>query len=240
MIEFTGTDLQIIVNRKRGVQFHHQLEQVFEKYGFPLTTNQVEQLALYNVELRRWNQHINLTTIYEDADVIDKHFLDSVSVLDYCSINEGDKLIDIGTGAGFPGIVLKIYIPNIRLTLVEASHKKVAFLKYLISQLGMDSSIQVLTERAEICAETDTYRQVYDWVMTRYVASLAKSAKYCLPLLNETGRWVAYKSNEKDIEIQESEFALKEHSGKIEDIHDSRIALLNRSFIIIRRLDNRI
>lgn len=222
------------------MQFHHQLEQVFDNYGFPLTTNQVEQLVLYSVELRRWNQHINLTTINENTDVIYKHFLDSVSVLEYCKIKEGDKLIDIGTGAGFPGVVLKIYIPHIRLTLVEASHKKVAFLKYLTSQLGMDSSIQVLSERAEICAETDRYRHAYDWVMTRYVASLAKSAKYCLPLLNETGRWVAYKSNEKDIEIQESESALKEHSGKIEGIHDSRIALLNRSYIIISRLDNRI
>ena len=220
--------------------FHHQLEQVFDNYGFPLTEKQIEQLVLYSVELRRWNHHINLTAINEDVDVIYKHFLDSVSVLEHCTIAEEHNLIDIGTGAGFPGVVLKIYIPNIRLTLVEASHKKIAFLKYLISRLGLDSSIRVLQERAEICAETDTYRNAYDWVMTRYVASLAKSAKYCLPLLNETGRWVAYKSNEKDIEIQESEFALKEHSGKIEDIHDSRIARLNRSYIIIRRLDNEI
>ena len=220
--------------------FHHQLEQVFDNYGFPLTEKQIEQLVLYSVELRRWNHHINLTAINEDVDVIYKHFLDSVSVLEHCTIAEEHNLIDIGTGAGFPGVVLKIYIPNIRLTLVEVSHKKIAFLKYLISRLGLDSSIRVLQERAEICAETDTYRNAYDWVMTRYVASLAKSAKYCLPLLNETGRWVAYKSNEKDIEIQESEFALKEHSGKIEDIHDSRIARLNRSYIIIRRLDNEI
>ncbi|MCG9127392.1 16S rRNA (guanine(527)-N(7))-methyltransferase RsmG [Candidatus Poribacteria bacterium] len=222
------------------MQIHQKLEQVFDNHGFPLTSKQIEQLVLYSVELRQWNHHINLTAINEDTDVIYKHFLDSVSVLEHCSVKEGHKLVDIGTGAGFPGIVLKIYIPNIQLTLVEASYKKVAFLKYLTSQLGIDSSIQVVAERAEICAETDTYKNAYDWVMTRYVASLAKSVRYCLPLLNETGRWVAYKSKEKDVEIQESESALKEHFGKIESIHDSRIALLNRSYIIIRRLDNRI
>lgn len=217
--------------------FHHQLKQVFHDYGFPLTSFQIEQFTKYRVELKRWNTHINLTTVRDDTAVIYKHFLDSVSVLEHCPIEDGHHVIDIGTGAGFPGLVLKIYIPNIQLTLIEASHKKVAFLKYVISQLGWDSSIRVLAERAEICAESDDYTNAYDWVLTRYVTSLTKSATYCLPFLKATGRWIAYKSNNKDVEIQQSRTALQELDGIIESIHDSRIARLNRSYVVIRRLD---
>ena len=157
-------------------KFRHQLEAEFNRYGFFLTPEQTEQLTVYRSELKRWNTHINLTALQDDVEIIQKHFLDSVSVLEHCAIEGGNTVIDIGTGAGFPGVVLKIYIPNIRLTLVEASHKKVAFLKYLISQLGLDSSIQVIAKRAETCAESDQFVNAYDWVLTRYVASLAKSA----------------------------------------------------------------
>jgi 16S rRNA (guanine527-N7)-methyltransferase len=221
-------------------QFNHQLEAEFNRYEFPLTPEQTEQLTVYRSELKRWNTHINLTALRDDAEIIQKHFLDSISVLEHCAIEGEQTVIDIGTGAGFPGVVLKIYIPNIRLTLVEASQKKVAFLKYLISQLGLDSSIQVLAERAEICAESDTFVNVYDWVLTRYVASLVKSATYCLPLLNATGRWIAYKSSEKDVEIRQSRDALQELGGEIEGMYNSRVAQLNRCYIVVRRVDSRI
>ena len=216
-------------------EFRHELEEVFNINGFPLTAKQIEQLTLFRSELERWNSHINLTALQDDAEIIQKHFLDSVSVLEHFAIKDGQTVIDIGTGAGFPGVVLKIYIPNIRLTLVEASHKKVAFLKYLISQLGLDSSIQVLAKRAEICAESDQFVNAYDWVLTRYVAALAKSAAYCLPLLNATGRWVAYKSSEKDVEIYESKKVLQQLGGEIIGVHNSRIAQLNRCYIVVCR-----
>lgn len=219
-------------------QFCHQLEEVFNSNGFPLTPMQIEQLAVYRSELERWNTHINLTALRDDAEIIHKHFLDSVSVLEHCAIEDGHTVIDIGTGAGFPGIVLKIYIPNVHLTLVEASQKKVAFLKYLISQLGLDSSIQVLAERAEIYAESDVFVNTYDWVLTRYVASLVKSAAYCLPLLNATGKWIAYKSSEKDVEIRQSKDVLKELGGEIEGVYNSRVAQLNRCYIVVRRIDD--
>ena len=215
-------------------QFRHQLEEVFNSNGFPLTAEQIEQLTVFRSELKRWNSHINLTALRTDTEIIHKHFLDSVSVLEHFAIKDGQTVIDIGTGAGFPGVVLKIYIPNIRLTLVEASHKKVAFLKYLISQLGLDSSIQVLAKRAEICAKSDQFVNAYDWVLTRYVASLAKSAAYCLPLLNATGKWIAYKSNEKDIEIHESKKVLQQLGGRIEGVHNSRIAQINRCYVVVR------
>ncbi|MYF99495.1 16S rRNA (guanine(527)-N(7))-methyltransferase RsmG [Candidatus Poribacteria bacterium] len=217
--------------------FRHQLEEVFNRYGFPLTTEQSEQLTIYRTELKRWNARINLTALHDDTEVIYKHFLDSVSVLEHFSIAEGQTVIDVGTGAGFPGVVLKIYVPNICLTLVEASYKKVAFLKYLISQMGLDSSIQVFAERAEICAESDEFVNAYDWVLTRYVASLEKSAKYCLPMLNTTGRWIAYKSGEIDTEINQCKESIHEFGAVVAGVYTSRITQLNRTYIVVSRVN---
>ena len=185
-------------------QFQYQLDEAFNKHGFPLTSEQIEQLTIYRRELKRWNTRINLTALHDDSEVIYKHFLDSISIFEHFTIATKQEVIDIGTGAGFPGIVIKIYNPSISLTLVEVSQKKVAFLNYLITQLNFDTSIQVVAKRAEICAETDDFINVYDWVLTRFVASLDKSAHYCLPLLNATGKWIAYKSTEYNTEISHS------------------------------------
>lgn len=220
-------------------QFGDQLQTEFSRYGFKLTSKQIEQLAMYRNELLRWNKHINLTALHDDTEIIHKHFLDSVSVLEHCFIEDGHTVIDIGTGAGFPGVALKIYIPNIRLTLVETSQKKGAFLRYLISQLGFDSAVQIHTIRAEIYAENQQNKNTYDWVVTRYVASLGKSVEYCLPLLNGTGRWIAYKSNQTDIEIHENKKTIKKYGGEIEAIHNSSITSLNRCYVVVRRLDGK-
>ena len=219
------------------MQFRYQLVEEFNRYGFPLTTEQSEQLTMYRTELKRWNARINLTALHDDVEVIYRHFLDSVSVLEHFAIAEGQTVIDVGTGAGFPGIVLKIYVPSICLTLVEASQKKVAFLKYLITQLGLDSSIQVIAKRAEICAETDEFVNAYDWVLTRYVASLKKSATYCLPMLNTTGRWIAYKSGETDIEINQCREVVQELGAIVEGVHTSRITQLNRTYVVVSRVN---
>ena len=218
-------------------QFQYQLKADFDRYGFPLTPQQIAQLTRYFSELKRWNAHINLTALRDEAEVRHKHFLDSVSVLEHVNIEAEQTVIDVGTGAGFPGIVLKIYIPDIRLTLVEASRKKVAFLKYVISQLGLDGSVQVLDIRAEACATAAEFVNAYDWVLTRYVAALSESAAYCLPLLKTTGRWIAYKSGENAAEIRHSEKRLHELGGKIDAVHASRIAQLNRTYVVIRRVD---
>lgn len=218
-----------------NTQFQHQLNETFNRNGFPLTSEQIEQLTIYRTELKRWNTHINLTALHDDTEVINKHFLDSISILEHFTITDDQVVIDIGTGAGFPGIVIKIYIPSIRLTLIEVSQKKVAFLKYLIARLNLDTSIQVIAKRAEICAETDEFINAYDWVLTRYVASLDKSARYCVPLLNATGRWIAYKSTEYNTEICHSKKVLNELGAKIQNIHTSRIAKLNRSYVVVRR-----
>ncbi len=227
-----------LLQKNMETQFQHQLKADFDRYGFPLTPQQVEQLTRYFSALKRWNAHINLTALRNEAEVRYKHFLDSVSVLEHVNMKGGQTVVDIGTGAGFPGIVLKIYIPDIRLTLVEASHKKAAFLKYVIYQLGLAGSVEVLDVRAETCAEAAEFVNTYDWVLTRYVASLAESAAYCLPLLKTTGRWIAYKSGQNAAEIRQSEKRIHQLGGKIDVVHVSRIPELNRTYVVISRVDS--
>lgn len=199
---------------------------------------------------------MNLTAIRDENEIVHKHFLDSLSVLEHITLKKGDTVIDIGTGAGFPGIVLKIYVPEIRLTLVEASKKKGSFLKFLIPQLNLDQElvyrhfdkgtsswsnqevkVKVLTERAEICAGDPDHVSAYDWVFTRYVATIRDSAVYCLPFLKPTGRWVAYKSGREiiDTEIDNASAYLSALGGSIETV--STNPKLNRSYVVVRRVN---
>ena len=247
------------------------LKETFNQYGFPLTRHQAAQFEQYRDALLRWNEQINLTAITDKVEVIHKHFLDSLGVLEHIALKDGDTVMDIGTGAGFPGIVLKIYVPDIRLTLVEASKKKGSFLTFLIAKLNLDqergtknatptsmlkarvpgssdihvkgarswsnqkASVKVLTERAEVCARDPNRTGVYDWVFTRYVATIRDSAAYCMPFLKPTGKWVAYKSGKEiiDREIKESATALNALGGRIETVFTT--PKFNRSYVVIKK-----
>lgn len=220
------------------LNYKQHLKETFNRYGFPLTTHQVAQFTRYRDELLRWNTCINLTAITDDNEIIHKHFLDSLSVLECITLKNGDSVIDVGTGAGFPGVVLKIYIPGIRLTLVEASKKKASFLRFIVPQLQLHQAknVSILAERAEDCAQQPAHVGVYDWVFTRYVATIADSADYCLPLLKQNGKWIAYKSGEETIEteIDESTPRLNTLGGTVETILVN--AKFNRSYIVVRRI----
>ncbi len=225
-------------------QFRAELEQILLQYGFPLEPVQLNQFVIYWRELKRWNSRMNLTSIRGDQEIIVKHFLDSLSVLQCFDINPGDSVIDIGTGAGFPGLPIKIYIPDIKLVLVEPSLKKASFLRFLISQLSRNRQTEtsgswetprIIAQRAEECATNSPHITAYDWVLTRYVASLEVSVAYCLPLLKSNGTWVAYKSPDMQREIQQATPKLQSLGGRDPSIVSSPIPKLNRTYVAIRR-----
>ena len=222
--------------------YQQDLKETFSHYGFPLTSHQIAQFNLYRTELLRWNEHINLTAITDNDEIVHKHFLDSLSVLEHISMKNGDSVIDIGTGAGFPGIVLKIYMPDIELTLVESSKKKISFLKFLVPQLNLHQrvNVEILAERAEVCAQQQKHIGAYDWVFTRYVAAIQDSAAYCIPLLKPTGKWVAYKSGKErvDTEIDESSVCLRALGGTVETVFKN--PKFNRSYVVMHRVGPRI
>lgn len=215
------------------------LNETFNRYGFPLTAHQAAQYQQYRDELLQWNRHFNLTAITDKVEITHKHFLDSLSVLEHITLKSGDTVIDIGTGAGFPGLVLKIYVPDIRLTLVEASKKKGSFLRFLSAKLNLHqkADVEVLTERAENCVQNPNHTGAYDWVFTRYVATLRDSAAYCMPFLKPTGKWVAYKSRKEiiDREINESATKLNALGGGVETVFTT--PKLNRSYVVIHRVN---
>lgn len=233
-------------------EFRHHLKQTLFQHGFPLTDLQIDQFVVYWAELKRWNSRINLTSIRDDQEIIVKHFLDSLGVLHDFSIKPGDSVIDIGTGAGCPGIPIKICIPDIQLVLVESSLKKVSFLRFLVSQLNprvvksnSDLSMSlvrpwtevcVIAQRAEECARQVQHTYAYDWVLTRYIASLEDSVAYCIPLLKPNGTWIAYKSCRVQFEIQAATPQLQSLGGKVESITHSHIAEPDRTYVAIRRM----
>ena len=225
-------------------QFREELQQTLLRHGFPLEPVQLDQFVIYWRELKRWNARMNLTSIRTDREIIIKHFLDSLSVLQCFDINPGDSVIDIGTGAGFPGLPIKIYIPDIKLVLVEPSSKKVSFLRFLISQLsrscqsntsGSWENPRIVAQRAEEYTTNSQHITAYDWVLTRYVASIENSAVYCLPLLKPNGTWVAYKSPDVQHEIQQATPKLQSLGGRDQSIVNSHIPTLNRTYVAIRQ-----
>ena len=217
--------------------FRHFLDQTFRRHGFPLTHDQQEQFVTYRRELQRWNSRINLTSIRDDRDIVLKHFLDSVGVLQRFPIEAGDSVVDIGSGAGFPGLPLKIYLPDIKLTLVESSSKKASFLQFMVSQLNVTSAgvdVSIVAQRAEVFAKQSENLGAYDWVLTRYVASLADSAAYCLPLLKCNGTWIAYKPRGVEAEIRDAGSRLQSFGGEVERVVESGISELIRAYVAIR------
>lgn len=160
--------------------------------GAPLTQYQIEQFAAYRSLLLTWNERINLTAIRQPEAIRIRHFLDSLSCIKVTGDLNGCSLIDVGTGAGFPGLPLKILYPELRLTLVESVAKKGLFLQAVIDELGLPQAT-VLTERAERLGQVAEHREQYDWAVGRAVAELRVLAEYLLPLCRVGGKMLAQK-----------------------------------------------
>lgn len=198
-----------------NMEFKEELKQTFLNYGFELTTQQINQFELYYKMIVEYNNDVNLTAITNQTDVILKHFLDSVICVNDLSANA--KLLDVGAGAGFPGIPLKILRPDLHVTLLDGLNKRVTFLQSVITALKLDNTVAIHA-RCEDYARKAEYREQFDYCVARAVAKLNTLAEYCLPFVRVYGFMVAYKSRNVAAEIKEAEKALNILGGKLMDI----------------------
>ncbi len=179
-----------------------------KKLGINLTDKQLSQLEKYYNLLIEWNNKINLTRIVEKEDVYLKHFYDSLTISKVIDLNNSGSLCDIGTGAGFPGIVLKIVYPNLKVSLVDSLNKRIVFLNEVIKELEL-TDIVAIHERAE------NIKDKYDIVTSRAVANLKKLSEYCLPLVKENGYFIPMKANVEE-ELIEAKDTIKKLNGTLE------------------------
>lgn len=206
-----------------------------EKIGIIPTNYQLEQLQKYYQLLIEWNEKINLTAITEEKQVYLKHFYDSLTLNKAIELDKFNTLCDIGTGAGFPGIVLKIFFPNLNITLVDSLQKRVIFLQEVIKELKLNNII-VLHARAEEFAKDN--REKYEIVTARAVANLSTLSEYCIPLVKKDFYFVPMKADISQ-EIKEAENAIKKLGGKLEETYEFFLPIeeSKRTILKIKKMD---
>lgn len=192
-------------------------QQAAELFGITLTEVQAEQFAIYARELAAWNSHTNLTAITDEEGIQVRHFLDSLSVVSAAAPQPGQRVMDVGTGAGFPGLPLKIVFPQIQLTLLEATGKKVEFLNHVAAAMGLPG-VTALHARAEEAGHMPTQRAAYDLVLARAVTRLPALVEYLLPLAKVGGRCIAMKGRTAFEEVRDSGRALNLLGGRVNEV----------------------
>jgi 16S rRNA (guanine527-N7)-methyltransferase len=186
-------------------------------FNIHLSARQIAALGTYEKELLEWNQKFNLTAIRDPESIRTKHFLDSFSCVLAWKTAPPAQLIDVGTGAGFPGIPLKILYPNLKLTLVESVGKKAMFCQHIVSVLGLEQ-VDVIQARAEDLGQNPRHREKYDWAVARAVANLNVLSEYLIPLAKVGGAVLAQKGESGPAEAQSAEKAMELLGGKLKQL----------------------
>lgn len=212
------------------------LEKETKQLGITLSEKQIQQFIRYYELLVEWNSFMNLTAITEYEEVMEKHFVDSLAAVKVCDFHQVKSLIDIGTGAGFPGIPLKIAFPHLEVVLLDSLNKRTKFLNEVINQLGLEN-IRTIHGRAEDYAKQKEYREQFDMCVSRAVANLSTLSEYCIPYVKNTGDFISYKSGKIEEEVEQARKAVFILGGKISKIEKFCLADtdMERSFVIINK-----
>ena len=205
-----------------------------KKINVNLENNQIKQFNKYMDLLLDWNEKINLTAITEKNDIIIKHFVDSLTCLKY--IEKNKNIVDIGTGAGFPGIPVAIANDSIKVTLVDSLNKRVNFLQEVIKEINLKNT-EAIHARAEEFGQNNLHREKYDYCVSRAVSNLTVLVEYMLPLIKIGGRCICMKGPDIEEEISNAKFAIKELGGKIETVDEFILpdTDIKRNIIIIKK-----
>lgn len=216
-----------------------EIKEVFDKMHIGLPDGALELLNRYYEMLVDTNKVMNLTTITEYSEVVIKHFADSAAIGCITDMNGNIDVIDVGTGAGFPGIVLKIVYPQLSVVLLDSLNKRVNFLKNVITELGL-TDISAIHGRAEDIARNKDYREKFDLCVSRAVANMSSLSEYCLPFVKVGGRFIPYKADGCDEEVKTASKAVNILGGKIRKIESYVIPDTDicRKFVVIDKLRN--
>ncbi len=218
------------------MMFIDELQTAAEKFNIALNAEQLKQFDTFYRLVVEWNNKINLTAITEPSDFAVKHIIDSISIWNDKKFHNVETLIDVGTGAGFPAIPLKIYRPHLKITLLDSLAKRINFLKVVGEELGFDD-VDFLHSRAEDAARNPKLREDFDLAVSRAVAKLNILAEYCLPFVKVGGYFAALKGSSVEEELQESKAAVKILGGV--DVECISITLPNdneRNLIYIKKV----
>lgn len=209
-----------------------KFEKGLEDLGISLNETQIKQFLDYYELLVETNKVMNLTAITEFDEVIEKHFLDSLSLCRIYDLNREIRVLDLGTGAGFPGVPLKIAFPQIRLVLADSLNKRIKFLENVVGELSLQN-VSCVHGRAEEMGRNKEYREQFDLCVSRAVANLSSLSEYCIPFVKEGGAFISYKSGEIEEEANTAKKAISVLGGELREIYKFDLYEQKRSFVII-------
>lgn len=202
-----------------------------EKIGILLDETALKRFDKYAEMIVETNKYLNLTAITEPIEMLYKHFIDSLSLLTVVKLQQGAKVIDVGTGAGFPGVVLLIARPDLKITLMDGTNKRLNFITQVLDELKLNA--EILHSRAELAGNDKNYREKFDLVTARAVANMNTLSEYCLPFAKVGGIFAPMKAAKAEEEIKDSENAIKLLGGRIKEVRQLNIENCGERYIII-------
>lgn len=212
-----------------------ELRKAFEQLGIPVEEEIIKQYEAYMEGILRWNENINLTAIKDRDEFVIKHFVDSLLCCNFPEYINGESVVDMGTGAGFPGVPLAIISPEKEFLLADSLKKRLKVIDQLTASMGIDNVITV-HGRAEELARNKAYREKFDVCVSRAVANMTVLAEYCLPLIRVGGYLLAYKGPDAEKEAEDAKKALKILGGKINRIQSVNLAGFDHNIIVIEKI----